>query len=384
VGARTGVGDRYDVIVVGLGALGSAAAYWAVRRGLRVLGLERFELGHARGASEDHSRIIRRSYASSDYVRFTRAAFEAWDVVAAEAGEQLVTLTGGLDLFPSDRPDDPRDYMEAMDAEDVPYQVLDADELMRRWPAWRVPRHLTAIHQPDAGIVAASRANAAHRRLAFARGADLRDQTPVLGVAEDGSTFAVRTADATFHADALVIAADAWTNEILEPFGVRLPLRITQEQVTYFDAADAEAFRPEAFPVWIWHDTPHMYGLPSFGQPGPKVAIHGGGPEVTPETRTFEPDPGYAAHVEWFLRDHLAGALGPVLELRTCIYTLTPDQHFVLDLVPGVAHASFGLGTAHAFKFASAFGRALVDLAYDGETEWRFPRFAADRPELRV
>jgi sarcosine oxidase len=181
-----------------------------------------------------------------------------------------------------------------------------------------------------------------------------------------------------------VIAADAWTNEVLAPFGVRLPLRILQEQVTYFDAADAAAFEPSAFPVWIWHDTPHMYGLPSFGQPGPKVAIHGGGAEVTPETRTFEPDPGYADHVERFLRDHLPDALGPVLEVRTCIYTLTPDQHFVLDLVPGVAHASFGLGTAHAFKFASAFGRALVDLAYDGATEWRFPRFAADRPELRA
>jgi len=382
--ATSGPSDRYDVIVVGLGALGSAAAYWGVRRGLSVLGLERFELGHARGASEDHSRIIRMSYASSDYVRFTRAAFEAWDEVAAEAGERIVTPTGGLDLFPSDRPDDPKDYLEAMDAEDVAYEVLDAKELTRRWPAWHVPDQLTAIHQTDAGIVAASRANAAHRRLALARGADLRAQTPVLGFAEDGSGFTVETATDTFHADALVIAADAWTNEVLEPFGVRLPLRILQEQVTYLDAAVAASFLPEAFPVWIWHDTPHMYGLPSFGQPGPKVAIHGGGPEVTPETRTFEPDPGYAEHVEAFVRDHLPGALGPVLEVRTCIYTLTPDQHFVLDLVPGVAHASFGLGTAHAFKFASAFGRALLDLAYDGATPWRFPRFAADRPVLRV
>ena len=181
-----------------------------------------------------------------------------------------------------------------------------------------------------------------------------------------------------------MVAADAWTNEVLAPFGVRLSLRITQEQVTYFDAADAAAFEPDAFPVWIWHNAPHMYGLPSFGQPGPKVAIHGGGPEVTPESRTFEPDPGYAATVERFVRDHLPGALGPILEVRTCIYTLTPDQHFVLDLVPGVERASFGLGTAHAFKFASAFGRALVELAYDGSSDWRFPRFAADREALRT
>jgi sarcosine oxidase len=376
--------DRYDLIVVGLGALGSAAAYWGVRRGLSVLGLERFELGHARGASEDHSRIIRRSYASSDYVRFTRVAFEAWDEVAREANEQLVTLTGGLDLFPREPVDDPQDYVTAMDAEGVPYEVLDAAELVRRWPAWHVGDDVTAIHQPDAGIVAASRANGVHRRLALARGADLLDETPVLGIAEDGAGFAVDTARGTFQTDALLIAADAWTNELLAPFGVRLPLRITQEQVTYFDAADPASFEPDAFPVWIWHNAPHMYGLPSFGQPGPKVAIHGGGPEVTPESRTFEPDQGYAATVERFVRDHLPGALGPILEVRTCIYTLTPDQHFVLDLVPGVERASFGLGTAHAFKFASAFGRALVELAYDGSSAWRFPRFAADREALRT
>jgi len=375
--------DRFDLIVVGLGALGSASVYWGARRGLRVLGLERYELGHARGASEDHSRIIRRSYASADYVRFTRAAFEAWDEVAREANEHLVTLTGGLDLLPADPIDDPRDYRAAMDAEAVPYEVLDAAELRRRWPAWHVGDDVSTIFQPDAGIVAASRANGVHRRLALARGADLRAETPVLGVAEDGSGFAVETEHGTFAADALVIVADAWTNEVLAPLGVTLPLRIQQEQVTYFDASDAAAFDPGAFPVWIWHSSPHAYGLPSFGQPGPKVAIHGGGREVTPESRTFEPDPMYAATVEGFVRDHLPGALGPTLEVRTCIYTLTPDQHFVLDLVPGHDHVAFGLGTAHAFKFASAFGRALVDLAYDGVSEWRLPRFAADRAELR-
>jgi sarcosine oxidase len=162
--AKDGQGDRYDVIVVGLGAFGSAAVYWGARRGLRVLGLERYELGHARGASEDHSRIVRRSYASADYVRFTAEAFAAWDELAREAGEQLITLTGGLDLFPDDPWDDPADYRTAMDAEGVPYEVLDAGELMRRWPQWRVPDGITAISQADAGVIAASRANEAHRR----------------------------------------------------------------------------------------------------------------------------------------------------------------------------------------------------------------------------
>jgi sarcosine oxidase len=242
---------------------------------------------------------------------------------------------------------------------------------------------VTAIYQVDAGIVAASRANAAHRRLALARGADLRAETPVLGIAEDrGLGFAVETADDVFHADALVIAADSWTNEVLASFGVTVPLRLLQEQVTYFDAADPAAFGPSTFPVWIWHSRPPLYGLPAFGQPGPKVAIHGGGPEVTNESRTFEPDAGYAATVERFVREHLPAAYGPPLEVRTCMYALTPDDDFVLDLLPGVEQVAFGIGTGHGFKFAGVFGRTLIELAYDGSSEWRLPRFAADRVAL--
>jgi len=347
-----------------------------------VIGLERFELGHARGASEDHSRIIRRSYSSADYVRFTQHAFETWAEVAEESGEELVTITGGLDLFPRDPIDEPAPFLHAMREEGVEHEVLDAAALVARWPVWHVSDAVVAIYQHDAGIVAASRANAVHRRLARARGADLLPETPVEEVSPDRDGFALETATRTYRCGSLVIAADAWMNEVLAPLGVRLPLRILQEQVTYFDATDPASFDPATFPVWIWHSDPHMYGLPSFGRPGPKVAIHGGGPEVTPETRTFQPDPGYAAVVERFIREHLPGAVGPPLEVRTCLYTLTPDQDFVLDLVPGTSNASFGLGTAHGFKFASVFGRTLVELALDGISEWRLPRFAADRPSL--
>ena len=347
-----------------------------------MVGLERFELGHGRGASEDHSRIIRRSYASADYVRFTRAAFETWGEVGDESGEQLLTITGGLDLFPNHPIDEPDAYVAAMREEGVQHEVLDAAGLVARWPAWHVSDEVVAIYQDDAGIVAASRANAVHRRLALARGADLLPETRVVRIVPDGAGFALETATRTIWCGSLVIAADAWMNEVLANFGVRLPLRILQEQVTYFDATDAPSFDPARFPVWIWHSDPHMYGLPSFGQPGPKVAIHGGGLEVTPKTRTFEPDLGYATVVDGFIREHLPGAVGPPIEVRTCLYTLTPDQDFVLDLVPGTSNVSLALGTAHGFKFASSFGRALVDLALDGGSEWRLPRFAADRPAL--
>jgi sarcosine oxidase len=145
-----------------------------------VIGLERFELGHARGASEDHSRIIRRSYPSADYVRFTQQAFETWAEVAEESGEQLVTITGGLDLFPRDPIDEPDAFLAAMREEGVHHELLDAAALVARWPAWHVSDEIVAIHQHDAGSWRPVRANSAHRRPALARGADLLPETPVV------------------------------------------------------------------------------------------------------------------------------------------------------------------------------------------------------------
>ncbi|MGE5226538.1 MAG: N-methyl-L-tryptophan oxidase [Planctomycetaceae bacterium] len=373
-----------DVLVVGLGALGSAASYWAAERGLRVVGLERFELGHARGASEDHSRIIRRTYPTTDYVRFAQGAFDAWAAVEEESGERLVLRTGGLDLFPAESADDLDAYVAAMEAEGVVHEVLDAAEVTARWPQWRLPVNLRALFQPDAGIVAASLANATHRRLALSHGATLLGETPVRSIRPDGEGYAVETDGGTFRAGALVVTADAWTDEALAPFGVSFRLRVQQEQVTYHDAADAAAFDPSVFPVWIWHTDPHVYGLPNFGLPGPKVALHGAGPKTTADTRTFEPDPRYAAEVAAFVAEHLPSAAGPPLEVKTCLYTLTPDRHFVLDRVPGQQAAVVGLGTAHAFKFASVFGKALVELAVDGSSAWAFPRFSATRGGLGI
>ena len=371
-----------DVIVIGLGALGSAAAYWAARRGLTVLGLERFAIGHDRGASEDRSRIIRRTYPTPEYLRFAEGAFDAWAAVEADAGERLVLRTGGLDLFPAGCVDDLHAYERAMGDAGIGFERLDPGEAMRRWPAWQLPSDVEVLFQPDAGVVAASPANATHRRLALERGARLLGESVVIEIVPTGGGFEVRTAADTHRARAVVVTADAWTNELLAPLGLSFPLRVSQEQVTYYDAPDPSAFEPDAFPVWIWHSATHVYGLPSFGGPGPKVALHAGGSETTPDTRTFQPDPGYAERVDAFVEEYLPSAMGPKLDVKTCQYTQTPDQDFVLDRLPGFDGIAIGLGSAHAFKFASVFGRALVELAVDGGSPWAVPRFSATRPAL--
>ena len=171
---------EFDIIVVGLGALGSGAAYWAsTRPGIRVLGLERFELGHENGASADHSRIIRLSYHRPDYVRLAKRAYESWSIVEVEADERIVTITGGLDLWPADPAIPIVDYTDSLTAEDVPFELLGAAEIRQRWPAWRLTDDVVGMYQASGGIADPYRGNVAHRRLAIDQGATLLAETPV-------------------------------------------------------------------------------------------------------------------------------------------------------------------------------------------------------------
>ena len=377
--------NEWDVVVVGLGAIGSAAAYWAsARPGTRVLGLERFELGHANGASADHSRIIRLSYHRPDYVRLAKRAFEAWADVEAEAGERIVTITGGLDLWPADPAIPMADYTDSLAAESVPFEFLEAAEVMGRWPQWHLPDGVTAMWQSRAGLADPYRGNAAHRHLATARGATLVERTPVTAIRAVGGAYEVDAGGTTHAAARVILAADAWTNELLACFERRLPLTVTKEQVTYFAAADPAPFAPDRFPVWIWMDEPSFYGIPTYGEAGPKAAQDAGGQPTTPETRTFERDEAMYGRVRRFVEAHLPGAAGPELLTKTCLYTLTPDRDFVVDRVPEAPGVVVGLGAGHGFKFASVLGRVLVELAIDGASpsDGELGAFRIDRPIL--
>lgn len=359
----------WDLIVVGLGALGSAAAYWAsTRPGTRVLGLERFEFGHGNGASADHSRIIRLSYHRPDYVRLAKRAYKSWEAVEEESGERIVTVTGGIDLWPADAAIPQSDYTASLAAEDVPFELLDAAEVMRRWPQWRLSDGTVGLFQERGGIADPNRGNAAHRRLATAHGAVLRDMTPVGAIRAVGGGYEVDAAGVTYGAARVILTTDAWTNQLLASFERHLPLTVTKEQVTYFGVPDPPSFAPDRFPVWIWMDEPSFYGFPTYGEPGPKAAQDCGGQPVDPETRTFERDEEAFTRVTDFLGAHLPSALAPPLLTRTCLYTLTPDREFVVDRLPEAPGVFVGLGAAHGFKYASVLGRVLAELALDGET----------------
>jgi sarcosine oxidase len=374
----------YDAIVLGLGGIGSAAAYWLARRGARVLGIEQFELGHVRGESHDHSRIIRLSYHAPHYVALAKAAYEAWTTVEEEAGEQLVYRVGGLDIGPRGGAIPLSGYAESMRAEGVAFEALDAAEIRRRWPAFTIDDDVHGLFQADGGIVAAARATAAHQTLARERGATLLEGVPVTSVRNANGEITVVAGGERFSALRLVIAAGPWSRRALAWFDVKLPLEVTKEQVHYFVPRDLAAFAPERFPVWIWMDDPSFYGFPVFGERAVKVTQDAGGRPVDPDARGFEPDLDIAARTRAFLAARLPSVLGPELVVKTCLYTLTPDRDFVIDALPEHPNVSLAIGAGHAFKFASVIGRVLSELALDTGASLPIDEFAIDRPILQM
>ncbi len=380
-------GNRaFEYIVVGCGGVGSAAVYWLSREaGPEVLGLEQFHLGHEKGGSEDHSRIIRLSYHDPAYTALTPHAFEAWSEVEEESGIQLVFETGGLDLESvEDEPEYIDKYAGAMAVADIPYEELSANEVMDRFPQFTLDGNVRGVYQPGAGLVDAGRANAVHLALARARGATVLEETPVYGVRTVGDGVEVETAAGTFSARKLIVAVGAWTNRVLGHLGYGIPLTCTQEQVTYFQTPYLREFAPERFPVWIWHGGPDytFYGLPVYGAEGSKAGQDAGGDVVTVDTRTFDPNPRILATLRDFLGRYLPRSLGPELYTKTCLYDMPPDREFVLGAVPGIPQVTFFCGAGHAFKFAGLVGRILGELAREDRTRYPIEVFRPDRRAL--
>lgn len=375
----------FEYIVLGLGGWGSAAAYWLSKRvGAGVLGLEQFELGHVRGESQDHSRIIRLSYHTPEYVELARHAYSAWAEVERDAGERLVLRTGGLDFAPVKSAIPLSNYSGSMDAAGVPYEHLDGAEIRRRWPQFSVGDEIHGLYQPESGIAMAARGNAAHLRMAQAHGATLRDRTPVERLRAVDGEIEVAAGGRVYRCRRLVIAAGAWSNGALTHFGMHLPLRVTKEQVTYFATPHQAEFQPDRFPIWIWMDDPCFYGFPIFGEPGTKAGQDAGGQEVSAETRTFEPDQAALRRTMEFLERYIPRSLGPIIYTKTCLYTLTPDRDFVIDRLPDHPNVVIGIGGGHGYKFASLIGRILSELAIDGRTERNIEPFRIDRAILQL
>ena len=189
----------------------------------------------------------------------------------------------------------------------------------------------------------------------------------------------MRTDAGTFSCQSLVIASGAWTNNALAHLGTHIPLRVTQEQVTYYATPNLKTFSVGNFPVWQWKGDTKIYGFPVYGEVATKAAIDDEGATVTPETRTFEPNPVHEAELRNFVDELLPGYSGPTLYTKTCLYTMPKDRNFVLSPLPEHPNVFIGVGAGHGYKFASFLGKTLSELAIDGETPHDISPFSMNR-----
>lgn len=376
---------HYEYIVLGCGGLGSGAAYWLARRvGAEVLGLEQFTLGHHNGGSQDHSRIIRLTYHHADYTRLTPHTYTAWATLEEESGVQVVHKTGSIEmaLKGGAYQKDIDNYAGAMDAANIPYERISADEVMKRYPQFTLNVTVDALWQADTGLADAAKGNAAHVATARLHGATFLPNTKVLELHPFTGGVEVKTDRGTFICKKLVITAGAWTDQVLASVGAKLRVTVTQEQVTYYATPHLREFAIGRFPIFIWHDASVFYGFPVYGEVATKAAIDASGHVVTADTRTFEPNPAREKEMEDWLVQYIPRFLGPKLYTKTCLYDMPPDRNFVIDTLPHHPEIIVCCGAGHAYKFASLLGKILSQLAIDGTTEYPIAPFTLNRPAI--
>lgn len=365
---------RYDIIILGLGAMGAATAWQLTTRGKggkRVLGLEQFDFAHSKGSSHGESRIIRLSYFEHpDYVPLLKRAYENWRTLEADAGRQLLHEVGGIYIGPPEG-EFISGSLKAAQRYDLPHEQVSHEQLRTRYPMLRVPEHMTGLFEPRAGFVLAEATIEACIEKAMSGGADLRSNTPVREWSADEHGVRVRTDNETFEADQLVICAGTWTSKIVASLGV--PLRVTRQAMGWFQPKHPERFALGAFPVWAMEDGRGglAYGFPSlpFGRGGVKVARHLPGRPCDPKTIDRAADDVDRAEVETIVREILPDEAAPVHSCAVCMYTMSPDEHFIIDKHPQHDNVTLACGfSGHGFKFVSVIGEILADLACEGST----------------
>lgn len=359
---------RFDVIVLGIGGMGSATAYHLARRGWRVLGLDAFARGHHNGSSHGKSRGIREAYGESpQYVPLVQRAYALWRELAAETGQHLLTITGGITIGPAE-PDFGANQQAAAAQYGLSVEEVTPAEIMARWPGFNVPDGYKGIYDPHTGFLTPEPCVAAHLDLAAKYGAKLHHSEPARHWSADGAGVRVETDTATYRADALVITAGPWAGEILSD--VALPCEVWRMYNVYFAPTHPELFGPDRFPVYgIRGPEGSYYGVPMLPGDGIKIGRHDRGDVCTPESarRTIRPDE--IDLMRTVLDRYMPGATGAVLDATTCLYTMTPDGHFIIDHHPEHAQVVYAAGfSGHGFKFTAAIGEVMADLATEGTT----------------
>jgi sarcosine oxidase len=360
--------------------MGSATLFHLARRGLRVLGLERYDLLHEYGSSHGLTRIIRLAYwEDPGYVALLRRAYELWGELERLSGERLLHITGSIDAGPAAGPVF-AGALRSSELHGLPHEVFDGAELHRRFPGYQLPDECQCLFQPDGGFLLPERCNLSHLNLALSRGAELRCREPALSWGVDGEGCWVQTDQRRYQAGKLVICAGPWAAKLVPELK---RLAVPERQVlAWLQPLRAERFRPDVFPVfYVEVEEGRFYGLPSFLVPGFKLGkYHHRGERVDPDRMNREPEPEDERLLRQFAQRYFPDAAGPTLMLKTCIFTNSPDEHFILDLHPDHPEVSIAAGfSGHGYKFCSVVGEIMADLAQQGKTAHDIPFLSLKR-----
>ena len=371
--------DVFDVIVLGLGGFGSGAAYHLARRGLRVLGLDRFGPAHDRGSSHGETRIIRKAYFEHpDYVPLLLRAYDLWADLEAESQRQLFWKCG---LMLAGLPESEAISGARLSANqhDLTIENLSASAAMQRWPGFRVPDSFDVVFEPDAGFLKVEDCVRTHLDRAVTRGATLLFDEPVVSWSSTGNEVRVRTASREFIAASLVITAGSWAAAVLSD--LKLPLQVLRKPIFWHETTTAACNLDSGMPTFYFEmpsnvghvsNVPHsFYGFPSLDGQALKVAEHSGGDLVDDpllvDRQLHDSD---VRPVSEFLQACLPSVRSQPARHSVCMYTVSPDRHFVVDRHPLFPNVVIGCGfSGHGFKFTSVLGEALADLAANGRTE---------------
>lgn len=357
--------DRYDAIVLGGGTMGSAAAWAFAKQAKKTLVLEQFDHIHDQGSHGGKTRILRHAYAESPaYVPLVQRADELWRDLERETGNAIFVRCGGLEMAAPGHTH-ARAARRSADEHGLPYEWLTPAEGRARWPMVAIPDDWDVFFDPQAGFVMTEPALDGMMEAATRLGVVLREHEPALAWGASSDVVWVRTESATYHARTLVITAGAWASALLSDLA--LPLQVLRKTLWWLAVEDPERFGPERFPVFIADSgLGEIYGFPVIDRLGLKIADHAGGNPTTVDDVGRTATDGESDNVRSLAAQLFAGVSDRITHRAVCLYTMTPDHHFVVDRHPAHANVVVACGfSGHGFKFAPAIGELAVHLADD-------------------
>lgn len=375
-----GYSKHFNVIVIGVGGMGSATCYELAKRGKRVLGLEQFDIPHDMGSSHGYTRIIRLAYYEHpSYVMLLKRAYELWDEIEKKTNEKLLHITGSIDAGPAESWVFKGSHQSCVEY-GLPHEVLTGTELQARFPGYQLPHDALALYQPQGGFLVPERVTVAYANAAMALGAEIHGREQVIDWHPHGDGVRVVTNRAEYYADRLVITAGSWNSRML-PFlnGIAIPER---QVLAWLQPERPEYFTPERFPVFnLLVPEGRYYGFPVYGVPGFKFGKYNHFEEQgDPDFLSLEPTIEDEDALRNFAARYFPQGAGPTMTLKACKFTNSPDKHFIIDMHPDYPQVSFCAGfSGHGYKFASVIGEVMADLAERQQTRHDISLFEIER-----